>query len=45
MYRRMLIPLDGSKLAKLALSHVEALVKQQGAELVDVVLLRFANLR
>jgi nucleotide-binding universal stress UspA family protein len=35
-----LVPLDGSKLAESVLPHVEALAKQRGAELVDIVLLR-----
>ena len=38
--RMMLVPLDGSKLAESVLTHVEALAKQRGAELCDVVLLR-----
>ena len=38
--RTMLVPLDGSKLAESVLPHVEALAKQRGSELVDVVLLR-----
>jgi len=38
--RTMLVPLDGSKLAEAVLPHVEALAKQRGAELVEVVLLR-----
>jgi len=38
--RTILVPLDGSKLAESVLPHVEALAKQRGAELVDVVLLR-----
>ena len=38
--RKILVPLDGSKLAELVLPHVEALAKQGNAELVDVVLLR-----
>jgi len=38
--RTMLVPLDGSELAESVLPHVEALAKQRGAELVDVVLLR-----
>jgi nucleotide-binding universal stress UspA family protein len=38
--RTMLVPLDGSELAELVLPHVEALAKQVGPELVDVVLLR-----
>jgi len=38
--RMVLVPLDGSKLAESVLPHVETLVKQRGAELVDVVLLR-----
>ena len=37
--RTMLVPLDGSKLAETVLPHVEALAKQRGTELVDVVLL------
>jgi len=36
----ILVPLDGSELAESVLPHVEALAKQRGAELVDVVLLR-----
>jgi len=35
----MLVPLDGSELAEAVLPHVEALAKQRGTELVDVVLL------
>ena len=38
--RTMLVPLDGSKLAESVLPHVEALAKQRGSDLVDVVLLR-----
>ena len=38
--RTVLVPLDGSELAECALPHVEALVKQRGAELVEIVLLR-----
>jgi len=38
--RTMLVPLDGSQLGESVLAHVEALAKQRGAELVDVVLLR-----
>ena len=38
--RTILVPLDGSKLAESVLPHVEAVAKQRGAELVDVVLLR-----
>lgn len=38
--RTILAPLDGSKLAEAVLPHVEALAKQRGAELVDVILLR-----
>ncbi|MFC1987772.1 universal stress protein [Chloroflexota bacterium] len=37
--RTILAPLDGSEMAGLALAHVEALAKQRGTELVDVVLL------
>ena len=36
----MLVPLDGSELAELVIPHVEALTKQLGPKLVDVVLLR-----
>ena len=36
----MLVPLDGSKLAESVLPHVEALAKQRGVGVVDVVLLR-----
>jgi nucleotide-binding universal stress UspA family protein len=35
----MLVPLDGSELAELVIPHVEALAKQWGPKLVDVVLL------
>ncbi len=38
--RKMLVPLDGSKFAESVLPHVEALAKQRGTELVDVVLLQ-----
>ena len=38
--RTILVPLDGSELAESVLPHVEALAKQRGTELVDVVLLR-----
>ncbi len=38
--RTMLVPLDGSQLSETVLPHVEALAKQRGAELVNVVLLR-----
>ncbi len=38
--RTILVPLDGSELAESVLPHVEALVKQLGTELVDVILLR-----
>jgi nucleotide-binding universal stress UspA family protein len=41
--RTMLVPLDGSKLAESVLPHVEALAKQRGAELVQIVLLRVAE--
>jgi len=37
--RMILVPLDGSELAERVLPHVEALAKQRGAELVEVVLL------
>lgn len=42
--RMLLVPLDGSKLAESVLPHVEALAKQRGTELVDVVLLRVCEL-
>ena len=38
--RTILVPLDGSKLAESVLPHVEALAKQRGAEMMDVVLIR-----
>jgi len=38
--RTILVPLDGSEFAEAVLPHVEALAKQRGAELVDVLLLR-----
>jgi len=38
--RTILVPLDGSELAEAVLPHVEALAKQGGTELADVVLLR-----
>jgi len=38
--RTTLVPLDGSKLAESVLPHVEALAKQRGTEIVNVVLLR-----
>lgn len=38
--RTILVPLDGSGLAESVLPHVEALAKQRGAELVEVVLLQ-----
>ena len=37
---KILVPLDGSREAEVVLPHVEALAKQWGAELVEVVLLR-----
>lgn len=37
--RTILVPLDGSKLAESVLPHAEAIAKQRGAELVDIVLL------
>lgn len=36
----VLVPLDGSKMAESVLPHVEALIKQRGAELVNVTLLK-----
>jgi len=38
--RTLLVPLDGSQLAESVLPHAEALAKQRGAEVVDVVLIR-----
>ena len=38
--RTILVPLDGSDLAEAVLPHVEALAKQRGAELLDIVLLQ-----
>ena len=38
--RTLLVPLDGSKFAESVLPHVQALTKQRGAELVNVVLVR-----
>ena len=38
--KTMLVPLDGSELAESVLPHVEILAKQQGAEPIEVVLLR-----
>jgi nucleotide-binding universal stress UspA family protein len=38
MYRKILVPLDGSELAECALPHVESIAK--GCQAVDVVLLR-----
>ncbi len=39
----IIVPLDGSKLAESVLPHVEALGKQRGTEVVDVVLLRICE--
>jgi nucleotide-binding universal stress UspA family protein len=41
--RRVLVPLDGSKLAESVLPHIEELAKQQGIGLVDVVLLQVCD--
>jgi nucleotide-binding universal stress UspA family protein len=38
--RSFLVPLDGSKMAESVLPHIEALAKQRGAQLVNVVLIR-----
>ena len=38
--RTILVPLDGSELAESVLPHVEAVAKQRGTEIVDVILLR-----
>lgn len=37
--RTILVPLDGSKLGEAVLPHVEALAKQRGVEMADVVLI------
>lgn len=34
MYKKILVPLDGSKLAEAALPHAEAIAKSEGAEIV-----------
>ncbi len=41
MYRKILVPLDGSKLAECALEHVRAIAKGCGAQ--EVVLIRAIN--
>jgi len=41
--RRLVVPLDGSKLAESVLPHVEALAKQKGLEGMEVVLLRISE--
>jgi nucleotide-binding universal stress UspA family protein len=38
--RKLLVPLDGSKFGESVLPHVEALAKQRGVELVNIILLR-----
>ena len=38
--RTILVPLNGSELAESVLPHVEAVAKQRGTEIVDVILLR-----
>jgi nucleotide-binding universal stress UspA family protein len=38
-HRTILVPLDGSGLAELALPHAEALAKQRGAQAVEILLL------
>ncbi len=38
--RTILVPLDGSELAEGVLPHAEAIAKQRGAELIEIVLLR-----
>lgn len=38
--RMILVPLDGSELAEEVLPHAEAIAKQRGAELIEIVLLR-----
>ena len=42
--KSILVPLDGSELAESALPHAEAVAKQRGAELIQVVLLRVCEL-
>jgi nucleotide-binding universal stress UspA family protein len=37
--KTLLVPLDGSKLAESALEHAEALVKQRGTEIAEILLL------
>ena len=34
MYKKILVPLDGSKLAEAALPHAEAIAKSEGAEII-----------
>ena len=34
MYKKILVPLDGSELAEAVLPHVKALAKSEGAEIV-----------
>jgi nucleotide-binding universal stress UspA family protein len=41
--RTLIVPLDGSELAEAVLPHVEALVKQQGTEPFDIILLRVSE--
>lgn len=41
MYKKILVPLDGSTLAEAALPHAEALAKSEGAE---IIILRVPNL-
>lgn len=38
-HRTILVPLDGSKLAESALPHAEALAKQRGTHVIDILLL------
>ena len=38
--RTVVVPLDGSKAAELAIPYAEMLVKQMGAQIVDIILLR-----
>ena len=39
--KTILVPLDGSELAEAVLPHAEAVAKQRGAEIIEIVLLVF----
>ena len=41
--KTIMVPLNGSKLAESVLPHVEALVKEEGIEQVEIVLLRVCD--